>query len=1050
MPPQSSARNRHCEDFSLARPTPALAATQVSADSAASPDLVRELAQQTAVVPTSADCPARNSAVSSRYLPTKNSPARPTVCQNPSMTEYHSQYYAYQLTKRLASDNSEKLSQSLLNATVDLNPHQVEAALFAFRSPLSRGAILADEVGLGKTIEAGLIISQLWAERKRRILCIVLANLRKQWNRELLEKFFIESVILEAKNFRAFKKSQSRNPFDQSGTVVICSHQFAYSRVKEMEQVPWDVVIIDEAHRLRNVYKKSSKIARVLRDAVVSRPKVLLTATPLQNSLMELYGLVSFVDPHLFGDEESFRSQFATRPGAATDGQLQTLKQRIKPICRRTLRRQVTEYVRYTDRISFTQDFTPTDAEVRLYDAVSTYLQKDALFALPASQRQLITLVLRKILASSSFAITATLGTMIDRLERQQAEVQSALDEGVTALLGDDLETVDDLEEEWVEDGDEASDGETDPASQMRTLTGIQAEIRELRHYKTLAESIKHNAKGEALLQALQVGFTKADDLGSPKKVLLFTESRRTQTYLKELLEANGYAGQIVTFNGTNTDSESKRIYADWLARHTDEDCVTGSPTADMRSALVEQFKDYSSVMIATESAAEGVNLQFCNVVVNYDLPWNPQRIEQRIGRCHRYGQQHDVVVINFINRKNEADQRVFQLLSQKFKLFDGVFGASDDVLGVLESGVDFEKRILEIYQRCRTPDAINAAFDALQRELEEQIAAGMADARTKLLEHFDEDVHRTLRFRFAETEKQIDRFQSWLWRVTKLELADSAEFDDGQYSFILNRYPEGLAVEKVPLGRYRLVTDRQHSTDHQFRFGHPLVTALIERAKLRSLPPAEVTFDYGGYRAKVSLIEQLAGQSGWLRASLLSITALETEEHLVLSGMTDGGRSLDSDTLTRLFDIYGTAHRQTTVPTPVAEKLDAEFRCARDALIEEGRSRNLEFFSQEIDKLSLWADDLKSSLETELKELGQQLKELNKESKRAATLEQKLAFQSRIRELDRKQKEKRKRLFEAHDEIDARRDELISEAEQRLQQAITSRELFTLRWSIV
>ncbi|MBX3439235.1 MAG: hypothetical protein KF861_17220 [Planctomycetaceae bacterium] len=156
-------------------------------------------------------------------------------------TEYHSQYYAYQLTKRLASDNSEKLSQSLLNATVDLNPHQVEAALFAFRSPLSRGAILADEVGLGKTIEAGLIVSQLWAERKRHILCIVPANLRKQWNRELLEKFFTESVILEAKSYRAFKKEHGRNPFDQDGTVVICSYQFARSRVDEMQRVSYSL-----------------------------------------------------------------------------------------------------------------------------------------------------------------------------------------------------------------------------------------------------------------------------------------------------------------------------------------------------------------------------------------------------------------------------------------------------------------------------------------------------------------------------------------------------------------------------------------------------------------------------------------------------------------------------------------------------------------------------------------------------------------------------------------------------------------------------------------
>jgi len=557
-------------------------------------------------------------------------------------TPYHSQYYAYELTKRLASDNADKLSQSLLNATVDLNPHQIEAALFAFRSPLSRGALLADEVGLGKTIEAGLVVSQLWAERKRRILCIVPASLRKQWNRELLEKFFIGSMILESKNYKKLEKEGAENPFEQSGEVVICSYQFAKSKAEQLQQVQWDLVVVDEAHRLRNVYKKSNKIARAIRDAIGSSPMILLTATPLQNSLMELFGLISFIDPHLFGSEESFRSQYATRPGAATDDHLASLKNRIAPVCQRTLRRQVTEYVPYTNRISFTQDFTPTDSEARLYDAVSSYLQKEELHALPNSQRQLITLILRKILASSSFAISKTLGKLIARLETKRLDTEATNYDEVTELVGDDLEHADELQDEWKEE--EAESEPTAAETQQQISAAIAAEIEELRGYKSLAESITKNAKGEALLVALKAGFEKMKEIGSSQKALIFTESRRTQTYLKELLSSNGYEGKIVTFNGTNTDPDSKQVYADWLKAHEGEDYLTGSRSADSRAALVEHFCDEATIMIATESAAEGVNLQFCNLVVNYDLPWNPQRIEQRIGRCHRYGQKFDVV----------------------------------------------------------------------------------------------------------------------------------------------------------------------------------------------------------------------------------------------------------------------------------------------------------------------------------------------------------------------------------------------------------------------
>lgn len=220
-------------------------------------------------------------------------------------TDYHAKYIAHELTKRHATDNFEKLAGALVDAQVDLNPHQVDAALFAFHSPLSKVAMLADEVGLGKTIEAGIVLAQRWAERKRNILVITPANLRKQWHQELQEKFFLPCRILETQSYTQARKAGQRNPFD-CGEVVICSYQFARSKAADLVRVPWHLVVIDEAHRLRNVYKKSNKIANELRDTLQGLHKLLLTATPLQNSLLELYGLVSFIDEHTFGDLSRF------------------------------------------------------------------------------------------------------------------------------------------------------------------------------------------------------------------------------------------------------------------------------------------------------------------------------------------------------------------------------------------------------------------------------------------------------------------------------------------------------------------------------------------------------------------------------------------------------------------------------------------------------------------------------------------------------------------------------------------------------------------------
>ncbi|MDO9184142.1 MAG: SNF2-related protein, partial [Bacteriovorax sp.] len=631
------------------------------------------------------------------------------------------------------------MSATLSNAQVDLNPHQIEAALFAFRSPLSKGAILADEVGLGKTIEAGLVISQKWAERKRKMLLIVPSNLRKQWSAELQEKFFIPSTILEAKSFNQRIKEGNLNPFDQEDNIVICSYHFARNKAPYVKQTPWDLAIIDEAHRLRNVYKPSNKIAKDIKESLENIPKILLTATPLQNSLLELYGLVSIIDDHVFGDLKSFKSQYS-RVSQVQDiyenelGLVEPkqemfidLRNRLKTVCIRTLRKQVLEYIKYTKRIPLTQDYIPTDAEVELYDEMTDYLQRPVLYALPASQRHLMSLILRKLLASSSFAIASTLDGLSFKLKKliESAKKQQVQEELGIPGIEENFDGFEELSDEWIDDEEDIDDEEEEGNEKIFTKEDVEAmkkEKKDLESYRDLAKKIWTNSKGEALLTGLKKGFQMAEELGAQKKAIIFTESRITQNYLMELLSDNGYKGKVVFFNGSNNDPKSKEIYTDWLKEHKDTDKISGSKTADIRASITDYFKNEAEIMIATEAGAEGINLQFCSLVINYDLPWNPQRIEQRIGRCHRYGQKYDVVVINFVNRKNAADQRVYELLDQKFNLFKGVFGASDEVLGSIESGVDFEKRIASIYQSCRSEDEINIAFDALQREMDVSI----------------------------------------------------------------------------------------------------------------------------------------------------------------------------------------------------------------------------------------------------------------------------------------------------------------------------------------
>lgn len=969
------------------------------------------------------------------------------------LTPYHAKYFAHDLTKRYSSNNVEKFTSSLANAQVDLNPHQVDAALFAFQSPLSRGAILADEVGLGKTIEAGILLSQKWAERKRKILIIVPANLRKQWSQELADKFFLPSFILEAGTFNEQIKQGNLNPFVQNG-LVICSYQFARAKEAYLHPVTWDLVVIDEAHRLRNVYKASNRIGRSIKESLANVRKVLLTATPLQNSLLELYGLVSIIDDYTFGDLKSFKAQFAR---LSENDNFDDLKQRLEPVCKRTLRRQVLEYINYRNRIAITQDFTPGDDEQRLYDLVSDYLRRDTLYALPAGQRQLMTLILRKLLASSTYAISGTLISLVTRLEttlQQQAELTAPPDE----IVADNFEALDEYKDDFADEAE--TEEEAEPVRLTpEQIAEVQAEIGSLNEFRELAETIRKNSKGEALIMALQRGFEKLGELGANRKAIIFTESKRTQTYLKQTLEANGYDGQVVLFNGNNNDAESGRIYATWAKKYASTDRITGSKSADMRAALVEHFRDRATVMIATEAAAEGINLQFCSLVVNYDLPWNPQRIEQRIGRCHRYGQQHDVVVVNFLNRVNAADVRVFDLLDKKFKLFDGVFGASDEVLGSIESGVDFEKRIAVIFQQCRTETEIQAAFDELQRDLQPGIVEQMRQTKQKLLENFDEEVHEKLRVVHQDTQTYLSKYEQRLWDLTQYALANYADFTDHSFTLHENPFPG----ETIHPGPYR-VSERTaerlndvmtNEPVNLYRAGHPLAQRILRQCAEQSLPVAALSFDYTHASVKVSILENLPCATGWLRIEKLTVETGDTEDHLLLAGVCDDGTELDPEQCQRLFSVPATvtqprlAGHELTGLKAADPALNQAIHAQRVEIVDDIGQRNGQYFDEELDKLDKWADDLKNSLTTELKDLEKDIKFRKTEARKLLNLDQKIKEQRIIKDLEKRLADKRMNLYQAQDDIDQKKEKLLDETQERLKQRIQQHELFTIRWTL-
>jgi len=605
----------------------------------------------------------------------------------------------------------------LLDANIELNPHQINAFCAAIQALKTGGIVLADEVGLGKTIEAGLVLKYVLESGAKRVLIALPASLRKQWELELEEKFNLESVILDRITVeKESREWRSRLTDTSKVRIVLTSYDYSSKLMKRFPEVKWDFIIIDEAHNLRNVFH-GTKRAKNLYELSKGIPKILLTATPLQNSLTDLHGLISFIDPRIFGSEKVFNKRYIEGEDYSD------LKRELTPVLYRTLRRDVAKYMNFKKRICKTVDFALSTDEIELYQRVNDFLKRDILYSIPTSNRSLIILVIRKLLASSSFALIETFEVLKARLEKLYEGSKSA-----NAQEGFDLFW------SFVEDEiDESGFEETEDEDTVIQKKYIQAELDEVNTIIDVAKRIKTNAKVVALKAAIDIAFETQQKQGISQKVVVFTESKRTQKYIAEELRKNGYDEEdILLFNGDFDDAMTKEIYRTWQVKNFGN--ANYGRSVEYKHAIVDYFRSNAKILICTDAGSEGLNLQFCNTVINYDLPWNPMKIEQRIGRCHRYGQEHDVVAINLLNTQNAADQRVYDILAKKFELFEGVFGASDIALGALESGTSFEKMVLQIYQTCDTTAEFKKAFDKLDRKLNAKRDKKARELRTLLL----------------------------------------------------------------------------------------------------------------------------------------------------------------------------------------------------------------------------------------------------------------------------------------------------------------------------
>lgn len=944
------------------------------------------------------------------------------------LSDYQAKFYAYEIDRSYASDHVGKLAGLLFDAQVEPKPHQIDAALFALQTPFLEGVILADEVGLGKTIEAGIVISQYWAQRNRRILIIAPSSLRQQWKQELDEKFALPSALLDRTNIDELTGPGAK---DQ---ILICSYEFANSQTTKM-LCTWDLVVCDEAHRLRSYWTGQAKIAtNVARICRAATKTVMLTATPLQNRLEELYGLVSVFAPDYFHSLDAFKERYLDNPdGVGNDD----LASRVAHVAKRTLRKDADKYIRFTERMPLTIAFTPSDAEIELYDTINEYLQRPLLWAFAKSQRHLSALIMRKRLGSSSYAVASTLERTADRLEAEVRKGRRRNDAG--GFVGDP-DVTSELREE-AENSPTTSE-RIDPEQRDAML----GEVEELRRFAKLARSITVNQKAIKLIDALEQGFAKLREIGAPEKAIIFTDSTVTQDYLARSLRDAGWGDGLVLFNGTNTSTEANTIYQRWLEDNKGGDLITGIPAADRRKALVDEFRERGRLMIATEAAAEGINLQFCSMLVNFDLPWNPQRIEQRIGRVHRFGQKHNVVVVNFSNKGNLAEERILELLTKKFDLFTSVFGASDEVLGQIEDGLDFEKNIAHILDNCKTATEIDAAFTALEQRYAKQINREMTKTRAKVFDNLDPKVRDKLKSYNTQTGVVLNAFERLLIDVTRHELSDIATFNDSGTQFTLH----GTPLDGIPTGEYYFKSEPRKGA-HQYRYASDLCAWVIDHAKKHDTPPATITFQVKGSERATAIAKRLRKKSGRLRIeeatfSMQAGKQQVRESYLLTAGFLNDGTPMDQEQVRDLLDLNCVASTSKSVDnTGFEDALNAQLAELRKDI----ENRNASYFLQQEELIDAARLDHKATFDAKIREYQAKETTAKKAARKATSATEELTLKQEARQWRRK-------IDDAEDEYRRERNRLRAESEEYLEGARdalnateTRHELFTINWEV-
>ncbi len=848
------------------------------------------------------------------------------------LTPYHARYYAALLSQRWPGRSLERYLPALLSATIDLHPHQIDAALFASRSQFQKGVILADESGLGKTIEAGIVLLQTAIEGKNNLLVLCPANQLTHWQQELESKFGLMQVGLDTVGW-------------ESG-VVILSYQSAYNQIGSLATIAWDLCVLDQAHTLANASLSEKAIADSLYSTLLGIPKLLLTASPMQNSLLDLYYLIRFIDETAWGGTpELFRQRYLQ-----SDQLKEELQARAQLVCQRTLKSQALTMPQIK-RVVRTIVVLPSEAEDSLSQLLSAYFHRPYLAAFPKIPEHRIRLVFWKLLASSPAALH-------DALQK--------------------------------------------PLKRLQNIQGAYNELQELTTIAETALNIKATARSQILLQTLPEVFSQLEQSKRPLKAVLFSENKATLAYLHQVLISHSY--NSVVYKG--------------------------------ESQLRAFRTNKGAQIMLTGNSAVGLDLSFCPLVINYDLPWNVQKLEERISCCHRYGQKHEVMVINFIDPANRAEKRLYKLLNRKLQMFDDVFGASHTVLGQIADSPltnDEDEQSENIW-----PEPAKQA----------EIQQSLKKAQNDLLAHFDHEVQARFAGYGEKVAPAISQLDNMLWQIICYKLHNQATIFDDKRQLALKKSPyKDLHLNRTFFGMDKALPRGERLTLH-----HPLV-----RRVLRDCLDGDFSYGTIVLQAGDDFSSGMSGELGLWRIHCLSHLNYRTD--LLLCSLS-GQNILSHEQCVNLLQLKPISHsgamnerecenKDSFRPASCSAKLAELAATGMAGLRQQMALQQGELLQERQKQLGQWADDEAAALQLPQQALLQQISQLQKQLKDSSDFAQRLSVNKRLVKLDRERISREEEILYQQAEVTQKQRTLTSRAVAEFSARFWEELMFVVNWQV-